>query len=83
MAVRCVSSLSPSGCHIRHCIRLTASSERGNVLQRSSLGGSGSNDDSVLHGVVLLEGLDELSNSGSLLTDGDVDAVQLLLLVGT
>lgn len=45
-------------------------------------GGSGDND-GVLQGVVLLEGLDELSNSGSLKTDGDVDTVKLLLLVGT
>lgn len=55
--------------------------ERSNVLQRSSLGGSGSNDDGVLHGVVLLEGLDELSDGGTLLTDSNVHTVQLLALV--
>lgn len=56
-------------------------SERSNVLQGSGLRGSGGNDDRVLHGVVLLEGLDELGNGGTLLTDGDVDAVELLGLV--
>lgn len=41
------------------------------------------NNHTVLHGVVLLKSLDELGNSGSLLTDGDVDAVKLLgLIVG-
>lgn len=47
----------------------------------SSLGGGGGDDDGVLHGVVLLEGLDELGDSGALLADGDVDAVKLLGLV--
>jgi hypothetical protein len=55
--------------------------ERSNVLQRSGLRGSGGDNDGVLHGVVLLEGLDELSDGGSLLADGDVDAVKLLGLV--
>lgn len=57
-------------------------SERSQELQRSGLGGGGSNDDGVLHGVILLEGLDKLGNGGSLLSDGDVDTVQLLGLVG-
>lgn len=51
------------------------------VLQRSSLRGGGSNNDGVLHGVVLLKGLDELSDGRTLLTDGNVDAVKLLGLV--
>ena len=55
--------------------------ERSEVLERSGLRGGGGDDDGVLHGVVLLEGLDELSNGRSLLTDGDVDTVELLLLV--
>jgi hypothetical protein len=58
-------------------------SEGSNVLERSGLGGGSGDNDGVLHGVVLLEGLDKLGNGGSLLTDGDVDAVKLLLLVGT
>lgn len=50
-------------------------------MEGSSLGGGGGNDDGVLHGIVLLKGLDELSDGGTLLTDGDVDAVKLLGLV--
>lgn len=60
----------------------TYTGERSEVLERSGLGGGGSDDDGVLHGVVLLEGLDELSDGGTLLADGDVDAVELLVLVG-
>jgi hypothetical protein len=56
-------------------------SERSEVLKRSGLRGGSSNDNGVLHGVVLLESLDKLSNGGSLLTDGDVDTVELLLLI--
>ena len=58
-------------------------SEGSKVLQRSSLGSSSSNDNGVLHGVVLLKGLDELSNGGTLLTDSNVDTVELLALVGS
>lgn len=50
-------------------------------MERSSLRGGGSNDNGVLHGVVLLKGLDELSDSRTLLTNGNVDAVKLLGLV--
>lgn len=56
--------------------------EGSQVLQRGSLGSSGSDDDGVLHGVVLLQGLDELRDSGTLLANGDVDTVQLLGFVG-
>jgi hypothetical protein len=59
----------------------SASRERSEVLKRSSLGGSGSNDNGVLHGIVLLEGLDELGDGGTLLTNSDVDTVQLLGLL--
>jgi hypothetical protein len=59
------------------------SSEGGQELKRGSLGSGGSNDNGVLHGVVLLKGLDELSDSGTLLTNSDVHTVQLLGLVGT
>jgi hypothetical protein len=58
-------------------------SEGSNVLQGSGLGGGGGNDDGVLHGVVLLKGLDKLGNGGSLLSNGDIDAVKLLGLVGS
>jgi hypothetical protein len=56
-------------------------SERSNVLQRGGLGSSGSNDDGVLQGVVLLKSLDELSDGGTLLTNSNVDTVQLLGLI--
>jgi hypothetical protein len=59
------------------------SSEGGQELKRGSLGSGGSNNDGVLHGVVLLKGLDELSNGRTLLTNSDVHTVQLLGLVGT
>jgi hypothetical protein len=50
-------------------------------LEGRSLRGSGGNDDGILHGVVLLKGLDKLGDGGTLLTDGDVDTVELLGLV--
>ena len=59
----------------------SASGEGSEVLKGSGLGSGGGNDDGVLHGIVLLEGLDELSDSGTLLTNGDVDTVELLGLV--
>jgi len=58
-----------------------AASERSDVLQRRSLGGGGGNNDAVLHGIILLKSLDKLGDSGTLLTNGDVDAVKLLGLV--
>lgn len=57
--------------------------ELGLATHRSCFRSSGGNDNGVLHGVVLLEGLDELSNSGSLLTNSNVDTIQLLLLITT
>ena len=51
------------------------------ILKRSGLRGGGSNDNGVLHGVVLLKSLDELSDGRTLLADGNVDAVKLLGLV--
>ena len=57
--------------------------EGSEVLERGGLGGGGGDNDGVLHGVVLLEGLDKLGDGRSLLADGDVDTVKLLLLVGT
>ena len=50
-------------------------------MKGSGLRSGGSNDDGVLHGVVLLEGLHELGDGRTLLTNGDVDTVQLLLLI--
>lgn len=55
---------------------------RAYLLQRGSLGGSGGDDDGVLHGVILLESFDKLGDSGSLLANSNVDDVELLRLVG-
>lgn len=57
--------------------------EGSKVLERSGLRGGGSDNDGVLHGIVLLKGLDELSDGRSLLANGNVDTVELLGLVGT
>ena len=50
-------------------------------LQRSGIGSGSSDDDRVLHGIRVRQTLDNLSDGGSLLTDGNVDAVQFLLLI--
>lgn len=62
-------------------MRDSYTSERCDVLQRSCFGSSGGNNDGVLHGVVLLESLDELSDGRTLLADSNVDTVKLLGLV--
>ena len=55
----------------------------GQVLQGSSIRGGGRDHDSVLHGIGVSQPLHQLSHSGPLLSDGDVDTVQLLLLIGS
>lgn len=60
-----------------------ATREGSKVLEGSSLRGGSSDNDGVLHGIVLLKGLDELSDGRSLLANGNVDTVELLGLVGT
>jgi hypothetical protein len=57
--------------------------EGSEVLQGSSLGGGSGDDDSVLHGVILLKGLNELSHGRTLLADGNVNTVKLLGLILT
>lgn len=57
--------------------------EGSEVLEGSGLRGGSSDNDGVLHGIVLLKGLDELSDGRSLLANGNVDTVELLGLVGT
>jgi hypothetical protein len=57
--------------------------ERSKVLKRSGFGSGGSNNDGVLEGIVALKGADELSNSGTLLTNSNVDTVQLLGFIRT
>ena len=51
----------------------------GEVLQGSGVGGSGRDDDGVLHGVSVGEPLHNLCDGGPLLADSDVDTVELLL----
>lgn len=53
------------------------------VLQGGGVRGSGRDHDGVLHGISISQPLYQLSNGGPLLSDGNVDAVELLLLVGT
>lgn len=53
----------------------------GQELEWGGVGGGGGNDDGVLHGVLLLEDVDDVGDGGLLLSDGDVDAVELLDLV--
>ena len=50
-------------------------------LKRGSVGGGGSDDDGVLHAVSLLEQTGDVGDGGSLLADGNVDAVQGLAVV--
>jgi hypothetical protein len=74
----CIAVLCPAD------LKLTThggTGERSDVLKRSGLRSGGGDNDGVLHGVVLLKGLDELGDGRTLLTDGDVDAVKLLGLV--
>lgn len=58
-----------------------ASGIRRQELQWSSVGGRRRHDNGVLHGSGVGQTLHDLGDSGSLLSDGDVDTVQLLLLV--
>lgn len=53
----------------------------GQVLQGGSIGGSGRHHNGVLHGIGVSQTLDQLGHGGTLLADGHIDAVQLLLLV--
>ena len=53
------------------------SREGSEVLERGGFGSGRGDDDGVLHRVVLLQSLYELGDGGSLLSDGDVDAVEL------
>jgi hypothetical protein len=49
---------------------------RGQELEGSGIGSSGSNNDGVLEGIVLFKGLHKLSDSGSLLSNSNVDTVE-------
>ena len=56
----------------------SASGVGGQELKRSGFRGGGGNDASVVHGTEVLEGLDDVGDCGSLLADGNVDAVESL-----
>ena len=47
-------------------------------LKRSGIRGGGGNDTGVFHGAKVLEGLDNVGNGGSLLSNGNVDAIKSL-----
>mmetsp|Transcript_27976 Transcript_27976/g.58799 ORF Transcript_27976/g.58799 Transcript_27976/m.58799 type:complete len:353 (-) Transcript_27976:577-1635(-) len=49
-------------------------------LKRGGIGGSGGDDDAVVHGLLVIELSDELGDGGSLLSDSDVDTGQGVLL---
>src|SRR5262249_35018820 len=53
----------------------------GEELQRRRFGGSGGDDDGIFHRAILFELADDLGDGRALLTDRDIDAVELLLLI--
>lgn len=53
----------------------SATRVRSQELKGSSIGSGSANEDGEFHAVVLLEDGDQVSNGGSLLADGDVDAI--------
>jgi hypothetical protein len=59
----------------------SAASVGGQELEGGSVGGGGSNDDGVLKGIAIAEESNDVGDGGSLLSDGDVDAVEGLVLV--
>lgn len=56
---------------------------RGQELKRGSFRGGGGNNDSVSEGIMFFKGFHDVSNSGSLLSNGDVDAVKLFVSVSS
>ena len=59
----------------------SAAGVRGQELEGSGIRGSSSNNNGVLHAVSLLKEAHNVGNSGALLADGDVDAVEGLGVV--
>jgi len=51
------------------------------VLEWGGVSSGGDDDDGVLHGIGLLEDVTELADGGLLLADGDVDAVEFLVVI--
>lgn len=58
-----------------------AAGVRSQVLQGSGVRRGGRHHDGVFHGISVCQPLHQLGHGGSLLTDGHVDAVQLLFLL--
>ena len=58
-----------------------AAGEGREILHGRRVGGGGGDHDGIVHGAVVLEHLDELRDGRALLADGDVDAIELGLLV--
>ena len=54
---------------------------RSQVLQRSAVSSRSSYDDGVLHSAGFFEGLNHAGNGGSLLTDSDIDADTILVML--
>jgi len=55
----------------------------GQKLQRGGIRSGGSHDNGVFHGIRIRQSLDNLSDSGSLLADSNIDAIQLLFLISS
>ena len=58
-----------------------ASGVRSQELKRGGFGSSSSHNDGVVKGVMSLECLDDVGDGGSFLTNGDVDAEELSVIV--
>ena len=58
-----------------------AAGERREELHRRGVGGGGGDDDRIFQRAVLFEHLDELRDGRALLADGDIDAIELGVLV--
>jgi hypothetical protein len=56
-----------------------ASGVGGNELEGSGIGSGGSNDDGVTECTSVIKGLHDVGNSGSLLSNSDIDAVELVV----
>jgi len=55
----------------------------GQELKRGGFRGGGGDDNSVFHGLVVSESLDDIGDGGSLLSNGDINAVELFVSVSS
>src|ERR1035441_6410058 len=58
-----------------------ASGEGREILHGGGVGGRGDDDDGVLHGAMVFQGLDHLGDGGAFLADGDIDADHVAALL--